>query len=99
LATGRGGAIATDRIAVNGCPVGTMYRLAAEYEWDSGWVFMAGDESDAYMDNPDNLAVYEVNIIANYDPDIIAFLDAPAGSIFIRTGNGFVIDPEGAPPE
>ena len=48
LATGRGGAIATDRITVNGCPVGFMYRLAAEYEWDSGWVFNAGDVTPVF---------------------------------------------------
>lgn len=94
LATGRGGAIATDRITVQGRPVGFMYRSAAEYEWDSGWTFTAGDESDAYMDNPGNFASYDVNVIANYDPDIIPLLDAPVGSAFIRTGHGFVLDTE-----
>jgi hypothetical protein len=99
LATGRGGAIATDRITVQGRPVGFMYRLAAEYEWDSGWVFTAGDESDAYMDDPDNFATYDVNVIANYDPDIIPLLDAPIGSAFIRTESGFVLDAEPARSE
>ena len=36
------------------------------------------------MDDPANHAVYDVNTIANYDPDIVPFLDAPAGSAFER---------------
>lgn len=45
---------------------------------------MSGLESDEYLNDPDNLAIYDVNTIANYDPDIIPFLDAPIGSAFER---------------
>lgn len=61
-----------------------MYREAPDEEIDSGWRFMSGSESEDYMANSDNLAVYDVNTIANYDPDIIPFLDAPIGSAFER---------------
>jgi hypothetical protein len=57
---------------------------ATDRDVDSGWRFMSGFESDEYMNNPDNHAVYDVNTIANYDPDIIPLLDAPIGSAFER---------------
>jgi hypothetical protein len=98
LATNRGGAIASDRITVDGRPVGYMYRLAPHNPMDSGWFFLAGDEDQAYMDNTANHAVYDVNTIANYDPEIIPLLDAPIGSAFIRANGRLVRDPEGAPP-
>ena len=99
LVTGRGGAIASDRITVNGRLVGYMYRTEPRNKLDSGWVFLAGDESQAYMDNAENHAIYDVNTIANYDPEIIPLLDAPIGTAFIRTPSGLMRDPQGAPEE
>jgi hypothetical protein len=93
LAENRGGCFATDMITVEGCKVGYMYREEASNDFfDSGWRFMSGQESQKYMDEADNLAIYDVNTIANYDPDIIPFLDAPIGSAFEREGpsSGFV---------
>ncbi|WP_260925131.1 DUF2185 domain-containing protein [Novosphingobium sp. 9] len=99
LALGRGGAIASDRITVDGRAVGYMYRLKSHDQQDSGWAFLAGDESDEYMANPGKHAIYDVNTIANYDPEIIPLLDAPVGSAFIREKNGLVRDPLGAPSD
>ena len=82
LALGRGGAIASDRITVDGLPVRFMYREAPDNEFDSGWRFLSGTEDDAYMADASNHAVYDVNTIANYDRSIIPHLDAPAGSAF-----------------
>lgn len=79
-----GGCYASDRITVNGALVGYMYREQPDKDIDSGWRFMAGDESQEYADTPDNWAIYEVNTICNYDPAIIPFLDAPVGSAFGR---------------
>jgi hypothetical protein len=86
LATGRGGCIATDMITVEGRKVAFMYRETPDNDIDSGWRFMSGYESEEYMDEPDNHGVYDVNTIANYDVDIIPFLDAPVGSAFEREG-------------
>ena len=99
LAVGRGGAIASDRITVDGRPVGHMYRTRSRNEMDSGWAFLAGDETEAYMAENENHDIYDVNTIANYDRDIIPLLDAPVGAAFIRTPRGLEQDPEGAPPE
>ncbi|WP_028008367.1 DUF2185 domain-containing protein [Solimonas flava] len=84
LATGHGGCIATDMITVLGKPVGYMVREPTSRQHDSGWCFMAGDESQEYMDNSANHAIYDVNTIANYSPEIIPFLNAPPQSAFIR---------------
>jgi hypothetical protein len=100
VATGHGGCIATDKITVEGQRVGFMYREEPQEEVDSGWRFMAGDESEEYMDDPDNHEVYDVNTIANYDPDIIPFLEAPTGSAFERSeGDTFVEVTDFAPSE
>jgi hypothetical protein len=82
LAHGHGGCIATDRITVDGLPVRFMYREEPNNEMDSGWRFFSGAEDDAYMANPANHAIYDVNTIANYDESILSFLDAEVGSVF-----------------
>jgi hypothetical protein len=87
LATGRGACCATDRITVDGCTVGSCYREEPDNDVDSGSRFMAGDEPQESMDDPARLAVYDVNTIANYDPDVIPLLDSPAGSVFERDPN------------
>jgi hypothetical protein len=82
LAVGYGGCIASDMITVDGQPVGYMYKQAPQDGRDSGWRFLSGLESDEYMADASNHAVYDVNTIANYDPSIISFLDALVGSEF-----------------
>lgn len=76
--------MASDRITVDGLKVGYMYREEGDFEQDGGWRFMAGDEDDSYLSNPENFAIFDVNTIANYDPDIIGCLDAPVGAEFAR---------------
>ena len=91
VATGHGGCIATDMITVDGKRIRFMYRETPSSELDSGWRFLSGYESDEYMSNADNHAVYDVNTIANYDRDIVPFLNAPVGSAFERPeGDVFV---------
>jgi hypothetical protein len=68
LVTGRGACFATDLITVAGMKVGYMYREEAQTAGYSGWCFTAGTETQEYMDDPNNLAIYDVNTIANYDP-------------------------------
>ena len=82
LALGRGGAIASDRITVDGLPVRFMYREAPDNEFDSGSRFLSGTEDDAYTADASNLAIYDVNTIANYDRSVLPYLDAPIGSAF-----------------
>jgi hypothetical protein len=79
-----GGCFATDHITVEGRRVGYMYREEPDGDWDTGWRFFSGYESDDYVNYPDNVEIYQVNTIANYDPDIIPFLNSPVNSAFGR---------------
>ena len=54
LAPGHGGCIATDMITVQGKKVGYMVREPTDRPHDSGWCFMSGDESQEYLDDPEN---------------------------------------------
>ena len=84
LVSAMGYCFATDEITVRGRKVGYMYRENPDKQDDSGWRFFAGDESESYTNNPDNFALYDVNTLANYDTDIIPFLNKTSGAAFER---------------
>ena len=85
---GADGCIATNRITVEGYKVGYCYRENPDGDWDSGWRFTAGDESEEYMDDPNNAGIYKLNTICNDDPDIIPLLNTPTPCAFERDENG-----------
>jgi hypothetical protein len=101
LISTQGSCIATDRITVEGYPVRFMYREAPISATDSGWRFLSGFESDAYMEDGGKQSMFELNTIANYDPTIIPFIDAPLGSAFEKTEDSaqFVAVDEWEPDE
>ena len=84
LAPNRGSCFATDHITVEGRRVGFFYREDPDEPADSGWRFFSGLETDEYANDPEHLAIYDVNTVANYDPEVIPHLDAPPGSAFAR---------------
>ena len=97
VAEGHGGCFATDMITVEGQKVGYMYREEPDFDADSGWRFMAGRESPEYMEDAANHGIYDVNTVANHDPEIIPLLRAPVGSVFERedgSGEFMAIDDE-----
>ena len=75
-----GSGFASDKITVEGLPVGYMYRESPRFDADSGWRFFSGTEDQDYIDNPDNLMIYDLNTIANYDPAVIPYLHLETGS-------------------
>ena len=81
---GGDGCIASDRILVDGCRIGYMYRQEPQQEWDSGWRFMAGDETQEYLDDPYHCGIYKLNTLCNYDPEIQPFLTDEVGSAYAR---------------
>lgn len=93
------GCMATDRITVDGQLVGYMYREDSVAEADSGWRFLAGDETPAYMEDSSKHGVYAVNTIASHDTAIIPLLDSPAGAAFARDWKTFLFRPDGAEKE
>jgi len=90
IARGYGYCIASDRITVDGLPVGYAYREHPDSDGDSGWRFFSGDESQAYADVAENFEIYDVNTIANYDPEILPFLS-------LRPPSSIERPPEGGP--
>ena len=56
--------------------------------WDSSWRFTTGDESDKYMDDPNNVGLCKLNSICNDAPDIIPLLNTPAPCAFARGEDG-----------
>lgn len=86
-------------ITVKGNRVGYMYRQLPQNKCDSGWVFTAGTESQEFMDDANNHGIYNINTIANYDPEIIPLLDSPAGSAFERKNGVGALETAPPPPE
>ncbi|WP_109486383.1 DUF2185 domain-containing protein [Occallatibacter savannae] len=99
LVTARGSCIASDRITVDGMRVGYMYREKSQDPSDSGWNFFSGDEPQDYVDDPRNLGMYNVNTIANYDPDIVPLLDKPFGTAWARDEKGEFVEDQINPIE
>lgn len=75
---------ASDKITVNGEPVGYMYREIPMEKEDSGWRFFSGTEEEEYIDDENNVDAFEVNVIANFDKAIIPYLNAPFDTDFQR---------------
>ena len=84
LVNGRGSCIASDSITVSGKRAGFMYREKPDTPVDSGWRFFAGDESQEVADDPTYFGIFDVNTIANYDPEIIPLLDKQIGTAWRR---------------
>ncbi|NVO85211.1 DUF2185 domain-containing protein [Hymenobacter terrestris] len=71
---------ATDKIVVDRLSVGYMRRDEPVADNDSGWQFLWGFETEEYLDDLDNSALYKLNTIANLDKAIIPYLDYPIGT-------------------
>ena len=80
LAVNRGGCFVTDKISVDNRLVGYMYREEGGHELDNGWRFFSGDETQEYVDDPENTQIFDTNTIVNHDPAILPYLDYPVGS-------------------
>ncbi len=84
LAVGLGSCFASDMITVDGFKVGFLYRQQPEFEGDSGWRFLTGFESDEYLADVSRFNRFDVNVIANCDPEIVPLLSSPVDTAFGR---------------
>lgn len=87
LVQDQGLCVASDKVTVDGFIVSYMYREAPDFENDSGWRFFSGKETQAYVNDPANAGIYDLNTIANYDRSIIKYLDLPVGTELERKPN------------
>ena len=71
-------------LVTNKLRVRFMYHEKPDNENDSGWRFFSGDETQEYVDNPNNIAIYDIETILAIDIDIMKYLSSPIGSAFER---------------
>ena len=76
--------LATKMLVENKRKVRFMYHEKSTNPQDSGWRFFCGDEDDDYVNNPDNIAVYDINTILDIDKSIIPYLNCVAGTALER---------------
>jgi hypothetical protein len=77
-------AMVSTRISEEGAPVGWLQRRAPHEERDSGWSLYAGDETQAYLDDPAHVALVSLREVLRIDPTVEAVLEAPAPCGFER---------------
>jgi hypothetical protein len=85
---GLGGCFITDRVTVDGLKIGYMYREVPDRPEDSGWRFFSGDESEDYINDPSHTGIYDLNTAANYDPDVVPYLDTRPPCAFEKVAEG-----------
>lgn len=61
-----------------------MYHEQPDNAQDSGWRFFCGEEDEAYINNPDNIAIYDINSILALDQSIMPYLGSAIGVAFER---------------
>lgn len=83
LVSGHISCAASDRVTVDGAPIGYIYRQNPAWDGDSGWRFLAGDEDQDYLDDG-NVSIFEVNVVANIDRAILPYLNEPVGTRLSR---------------
>lgn len=57
---------------------------------DSGWRFFHGDETEEYVNDPQNVRAVSLNTICNLCPTLLAFLEAPAKSAYGWNGKDWI---------
>ena len=76
--------MATKMLVDNKRKVRFMYREESSNKQDSGWRFFCGDENQDYVDNPDNIAIYDINTILAVDKSISPYLECAKGTALER---------------
>lgn len=74
-------AVVSNKIT-EGDPVKVMERrILEDIEDYSGWTFLAGTETQAYLNNPKNSTVLPLESLQILDPKVKNYLKAPNGTI------------------
>lgn len=76
--------LATKMLVDNKRKVRFMYHEKTTNPQDSGWRFFCGDEDDDYVNNPDNIAIYDINTILEIDKSILPYLSCAIGTALER---------------
>ncbi len=72
------------RVLNDGIRVGYLYRESPDRDDDSGWRMMAGDESEDYINDSNNLSYVSLGAVLREDASIVGLLETPAPCAFVR---------------
>lgn len=75
---------ATKMLVEKKLPVMFMYREKGT-NGDSGWRFFSGLEEQEYVDNPDNIAIYDIETILSIDESVRPYLNSLCGRAYERS--------------
>jgi hypothetical protein len=92
MKTKMGYVIVSNRVMVDGQRVHYLYREIADKKDDSGWRIFSGDESQEYVDDPKNMAMYNAATILEKEPRLAEVLaeDAPIAFEFDDEADEFI---------
>lgn len=82
-------AFVTKRLVEEKSKIGFAYREQPDNDTDSGWRFFVGNESQDYVDNPDNLLLYSIEDIIKLDDSIKSILDSEINTAFEKVDTEF----------
>ena len=87
-------AFVTKRLVEENSKIGFAYKEKPDNETDSGWRFFVGNESQAYVDDPNNILLYSLEDIIKLDGSIKTILNNEINTAFEKVGTEFrqVID-------
>ncbi len=89
-------AIVSKKVREEGWKINYGMRDKPTREGDSGWYFGAGNESDDYVNNPDNLELWKIGSVLMYDQALAEFITASYGTAILRVDHDkFDIDAPG----
>ncbi len=82
----------TRRVLEGEDPPGYLYREEPDNERDSGWRILAGNETEEFLADPDNLTFVSLGAVLRTNDSFVDFLDSPVGSAFVfdEKSGGFV---------
>lgn len=80
--------LASRHIADGESRVGLMYRERPFSDQDSGWRLFRGDEDGAFVADPANVIMLDLQDLCREQHDIVDKLSAPVGSAFERDDDG-----------
>lgn len=68
--------------------VGYLYRVEPEEDFpDCGWRIFTGDESEAYIADPEHIVMESFSHICNIDPTILPYFNAGYGKAYEKKNN------------
>ena len=79
-----GYALAPKQLVEHHMKVRFMYREKPDDPFDSGWRFFSGYKDDEYVNNPENIGLFDIKSISEIDPDVIPLINNPLGTAFER---------------